>query len=94
MSAGSRTFSARWTADAARSKPTMTLATCPSACTPASVRLAPATVGGRVTPSPISGANASSTHLLHRHAVRLPLPADVVGAVVGEGQLQSAHVNL
>ena len=66
---------------------TCALATCPAACTPASVRPAPATATGppsirdrRVFEQPLDG-----------RPPRLPLPADEIGAVVGQKQLDRSH---
>ena len=65
----------------------MTLATWPSAWTPASVRPAPCTVTG----PPSNRASAASRRPCTDSPVGLPLPADEAGAIVGKGQLEGAH---
>ena len=52
MSTGNRTLMARMRLTGDNSTSMFTLATCAAACTPASVRLAPATPGRRSTSSP------------------------------------------
>ena len=85
---GSRALSARTTrVGVDRRARSVTRATCPSACTPASVRPAPVTVDRR---GRRARASASSSSPWIGRARGLTLPADEPGAVVGEGQLEAS----
>ena len=86
-SAGSRKLSARRSVAEGSAVSIVTLATCPSACTPASVRPAPATAGA----SPTMRLERALDELLDGDTARLPLPADVVRAVIGDGQFEAAR---